>query len=130
MDGGGSGMGQELPPTTGHLDMMESGSLWWMHPPALLSVPSGLFPTKPLTNRWSTLPKKNKFQYLAGAALEPAGGSYVYQIPAVAMPYIMTSNSKPANIENTRKYFLFRISAQMVADATGVSYDSLIKRKL
>ena len=60
MDGGGSGMGQ-LPPTTGHLDMMESGSLWWMHPPALLSVPQWTFPTKPLTNRWSTLPKRINF---------------------------------------------------------------------
>ena len=42
------------------------------------------------------------------------------------MPYIMTSNSKPANIENTRKYFCSEYAAQMVADATGVSYDSLI----
>ena len=52
---------RELPPTTGHLDMMESGSLWWMHPPALLSVPQWTFPTKPLTNRWSTLPKRINF---------------------------------------------------------------------
>ncbi len=83
---------RELPPTTGHLDMMESGSLWWMHPPALLSVPQWTFPTKTFNKPLVHFAKKNKFQYLAGAALEPAGGSYVYQIPAVAMPYIMTSN--------------------------------------
>ena len=126
MDGGGSGMGQGTSTnywTPGYdgvrITVVDASSGSAVSSPVDFSNKTF---NKPLVH----FAKKNKFQYLAGAALEPAGGSYVYQIPAVAMPYIMTSNSKPANIENTRKYFCSEYAAQMVADATGVSYDSLI----
>ena len=126
MDGGGSGMGQGTSTnywTPGYdgvrITVVDASSGSAVSSPVDFSNKTF---NKPLVH----FAKKNKFQYLAGAALEPAGGSYVYQIPAVAMHYIMTSNSKPANIENTRKYFCSEYAAQMVADATGVSYDSLI----
>lgn len=73
--------------------------------------------------------KKSKLQYLSGASLEPGSGTYTYQIPATTMPYIMTSNSKPANMAATKRYFCSEYAAQMVADATGLSYDSLIEGK-
>lgn len=70
--------------------------------------------------------KKSKLQYLSGAALEPGSGTYIYQIPAIPMPYIMTSNSKPANMTATKRYFCSEYAARMVSDATGISYDGII----
>ena len=92
MDGGGSGMGQGTSTnywTPGYdgvrITVVDASSGSAVSSPVDFSNKTF---NKPLVH----FAKKNKFQYLAGAALEPAGGSYVYQIPAVAMPYIMTSN--------------------------------------
>lgn len=71
--------------------------------------------------------KKSKLQYLSGASLELESGTYVCQMPAITMPYIMTSNSKPAYMAATKRYFCSAYATQMVADATGRTYDSLIK---
>lgn len=70
--------------------------------------------------------KKSKLQYLSGSALEPASGTYIYQIPEISMPYIITSGSKPANMAATKRYFCSEYAARMISDATGISYDSLI----
>lgn len=70
--------------------------------------------------------KFSKLDYRAGAALTPAEGAYPYHIPAATIPYIMTSGSKPANIQTTRKYFCSEFAARMVADATGMDYNTLI----
>ena len=70
--------------------------------------------------------KRSKLDYRAGAALTPATGNYPYHIPAAIIPYIMTSNSHPANIQAIRQYFCSEFAARLVSDATGVEYDLLI----
>ena len=126
MDGGGSGLGQGTAAnywTPGNDGVRitvvdaESGSI---------ASPSVDFSNKTFSKPIIHFVKKCKLEYLSGAAREPDGNTYLYQIPATAMPYIMTSNSKPANIENTRRYFCSEYAAQMVSDATGIAYEDLI----
>jgi len=124
MDGGGSGMGQGTSTnywTPGYdgvrITVVDASSGSAVSSPVDFSNKTF---NKPLVH----FAKKNKFQYLAGAALEPAGGSYVYQIPAVAMPYIMTSNSKPANIEPIG-YFTFNGTFYAMTATEGALYNRL-----
>lgn len=127
MDGGGSGMGQGT-----------SSNYWTPGYDGVritvVDASTGTAVSSPVdfTNKTSFqktvihFTKKSKLQYLSGASLEPGSGTYIYQIPATTMPYIMTSNSKPANMEATKRYFCSEYAAQMVADVTGLSYDTLI----
>lgn len=126
MNGGGSGMGQGS--STNYWSPGNDGVRITVVNASSGSAASSPvdFSNKTFSQTIIHFAKKSKIQYLAGSALEPEGGTYIYQIPATTMPYIMTSNSKPANMEATKRYFCSEYAAQMVADATGISYDSLI----
>lgn len=126
MDGGGSGMGQGTTQnfwspgndgvriTVVHAETGEA------------AAPPEDFSNKTFSKPIIHFEKRNKLDYRAGAALTPATGNYPYHIPAAIIPYIMTSNSHPANIQAIRQYFCSEFAARLVSDATGVEYDLLI----
>lgn len=126
MDGGGSGMGQGTAQnfwspgndgvriTVVHAETGEA------------AAPSEDFSNKTFSKPIIHFEKRSKLDYRAGAALTPATGSYPYHIPAAIIPYIMTSNTHPANIQAIRQYFCSEFAARMVSDATGIEYDTLI----
>lgn len=126
MDAGGSGMGQGTARnywTPGHdgvrVTVVDSSS-------GTVCSPSIDFSNRSYSKPIQHFKKKSKLDYLSGASLEPDDGSYSYQIPAFGMPAIVTSGSRPASIESTKRYFCSEYAAQMVANATGIGYDSLI----
>lgn len=125
MDGGGTGMGQGT--STNYWSPGNDGVRITVVDASTGTAASSPvdFSNKTFSQAIIHFAPKSKMQYLAGAALEPGSGTYIYQIPATTMPYIMTSNSKPANMENTKRYFCSEYAAQMVADASGISYDDL-----
>lgn len=126
MDGGGSGMGQGTAQnfwspgndgvriTVVHAETGEA------------AAPPEDFSNKTFSKPIIHFEKRSKLDYRAGAALTPATGNYPYHIPAAIIPYIMTSNSHPANIQAIRQYFCSEFAARLVSDATGVEYDLLI----
>ena len=126
MDGGGSGMGQGTTQnfwspgndgvriTVVHAETGEA------------AAPPEDFSNKTFSKPIIHFEKRSKLDYRAGAALTPATGNYPYHIPAAIIPYIMTSNSHPANIQAIRQYFCSEFAARLVSDATGVEYDLLI----
>ena len=105
MDGGGSGMGQGTTQnfwspgndgvriTVVHAETGEA------------AAPPEDFSNKTFSKPIIHFEKRSKLDYRAGAALTPATGNYPYHIPAAIIPYIMTSNSHPANIQAIRQYF-------------------------
>lgn len=126
MDGGGTEMGQGTSTdywTPGHdgvrVTVVEASS-------GNICSSSVDFSNKSFHKTIIHFAKKCKLSYLSGASLEPAGGIYTYQIPALAMPTIVTSGSRPASIAATKRYFCSEYAARMVADATGFSYEDLI----
>ena len=126
MDGGGSGMGQGTTQnfwspgndgvriTVVHAETGEA------------AAPPEDFSNKTFSKPIIHFEKRSKLDYRAGAALTPATENYPYHIPAAIIPYIMTSNSHPANIQAIRQYFCSEFAARLVSDATGVEYDLLI----
>lgn len=126
MDGGGSGMGQGTAQnfwspgndgvriTVVHAETGEA------------AAPPEDFSNKTFSKPIIHFEKRSKLDYRAVAALTPATGNYPYHIPAAIIPYIMTSNSHPANIQAIRQYFCSEFAARLVSDATGVEYDLLI----
>lgn len=126
MDGGGSGMGQGTAQnfwspgndgvriTVVHAETGEA------------AAPPEDFSNKTFSKPIIHFEKRSKLDYRAGAALTPATGNYPYHIPAAIIPYIMTSNSHPANIQAIRQYFCSEFAARLVSDATSVEYDLLI----
>lgn len=69
--------------------------------------------------------KNDKIAYRAGTPLAPGSGDYVYSVPSVSIPIIITSNSRPANINAIRSYFCSEYAARMVADEVGMTYENL-----
>lgn len=126
MDGGGSGMGQGTAQnfwspgndgvriTVVHAETGEA------------AAPPEDFSNKTFSKPIIHFEKRSKLDYRAGATLTPTTGNYPYHIPAAIIPYIMTSNSHPANIQAIRQYFCSEFAARLVSDATGVEYDLLI----
>lgn len=90
------------------------------------AAPSVDFSNKSFSKPIFHFEKYSKLDYRAGAALTPVQGNYPYHIPAATIPYIMTSNTHPANIQAIRQYFCSEFAAKMVADATGLEYETLI----
>lgn len=71
--------------------------------------------------------KVNKIQYRDGTALSlRSGAPYNCLQPASSMPAIVNSNSRPASIEATKRYFCSEYACMMVAAATGVSYADML----
>ena len=74
--------------------------------------------------------KVNKIQYRDGVSLSlQSGVPYNCLQPAYSMPAIINSNSRPASIEAIKRYFCSEYACMMVADATGVNYESMLDRK-
>ena len=71
--------------------------------------------------------KNNKIQYRNGTALAlQSGAAYNCIQPAYSMPPIITSRSRPADIEVIKRYFCSEYACMMVADATGASYEKML----
>lgn len=68
--------------------------------------------------------KTSKLQYISGLRLTPRASVYLYYNPSQALPKIISSNGN-VNIDAIKRYFCSEYSIKLVADLTGVDYDSL-----
>lgn len=129
LDGGGGGMGQGT-----------SSNSW--NPGndgvriTVVDAESGAAASSPLdfSNRAQAgsllhFGKVSKLEYRSGRALAPGGGAYTSIKPGNAMPTIIRSSGGANNIAAVKKYFCSEYAVQLVADNTGISYDSLISGK-
>lgn len=73
--------------------------------------------------------KNSKIAYRSGNSLAPGSGNYVYSIPSISIPVIITSNSRPANINAIRSYFCSEYAARMVANEVGMNYEEITNGK-
>lgn len=73
------------------------------------------------TNYWST--GNDGVRVTVVNAQSGAGYSCIQ--PAYSMPAIVTSKSRPADIEVIKRYFCSEYACMMVAEATGASYDKI-----
>ena len=69
--------------------------------------------------------KVSKIQYSNGRTLNPIQGGYSSVKPPLAMPRIISTNGS-SNIAAIKKYFCSEYIVQMVANHTGMDYDTLI----
>ncbi len=125
MDGGGGGMGGG------------SGASWWnpgedgvritvvdAGTGAIRATPQDFSNTSP--GSVLHFGKVSKLSYKSGTALTIRSGSdYHFRTPARRMPTIVSS-SGGSNIEAIKRYFCSEYAVQMVADAAGIPYDTLI----
>lgn len=72
--------------------------------------------------------KVSKLSYTAGRSLTPTTTVYRCVKPSITIPRIISANSR-ANIAEIKKYFCSEYMAKMVADLTGMDYDTLISGK-
>ncbi|WP_235441372.1 hypothetical protein [Paenibacillus sp. IHB B 3415] len=66
--------------------------------------------------------KLSKTQYRNGTDLSVRVGGYVYQIPALPMPQIISSGGSVTNIEVIKKYFCSEGAIKMISNDTGIDY--------
>ncbi len=126
MDGGGGGMGSGTssnkwtPGNDGvRITVVEASS------GAAVSSPVD-FSNKSQPRSVFHFGKVSKIGYRNGTKLAfQMGGGYSSINPAVSMPRIISS-SGGNNIEGIKRYFCSEYACKMVADATGISYESLI----
>ena len=125
IDGGGSGLGQGTSQnywSVGNDGVRitvvdaESGS------PVSQSVD---FTNKTFNRSMIHFQKVSKIGYRNGTDMAVNTGGIIYKTPASPLPTIMTSNSRPANIQTIRSYFCSEYAAQMTADAVGMTYEEL-----
>lgn len=84
------------------------------------------FSNKTFPNGTMHFGKVSKLQYRSGQNLSPQSGvDYTSRIPQVLMPLII-SDDGGITIEAIKSYFCSEYAAIMVADATGINYDTLI----
>lgn len=69
--------------------------------------------------------KVSKLHYRSGQGLSPSSSAYVYRRPSLAMPRIISSGGGN-NIEAIRRYFCSEYTIKMIANDTGMNYDTLI----
>ncbi|GIQ68331.1 hypothetical protein [Xylanibacillus composti] len=69
--------------------------------------------------------KVSKLQYRSGTLLTVKVGGYAYKIPATPMPRIISSGDTITNIEVIKRYFTSEGAVKMVANDTGMDYDTL-----
>lgn len=70
--------------------------------------------------------KTSKMQYLSGNSLLPSDNAYQYKISTNSLPRIISSGSNTTNIEAIKQYFTSEGAVKMVANDTGIDYDTLI----
>ncbi|TYQ17851.1 UNVERIFIED_CONTAM: hypothetical protein Cloal_0223 [Acetivibrio alkalicellulosi] len=69
--------------------------------------------------------KKSKIQYLKNPVLVPKINGYVCYKPSKPLPRIIASNNYSINIDDTKKYFCSEYAVRLIADITGMSYETL-----
>ena len=125
IDGGGSGLGQGTSQnfwSVGNDGVRitvvdaETGS------PASSSID---FTNKTFNQAMIHFQKVSKIGYRSGTGMAVNTGGIVYKTPAIPLPTIMTSRSRPANIQTIRSYFCSEYAAQMMADAVGMTFEEL-----
>lgn len=67
-----------------------------------------------------------KLSYRNGLALNVSGETYTYFNPSYTMPKIVPSNSGGTSIPQIKKYFCSEYIIRIIADETGMNYDTLI----
>lgn len=68
----------------------------------------------------------SKLSYRDGLSLSVQAGDYSVVRPTLAMPKIISSASGAASIEEIKRYFCSEYAVQLVANVTGINYDTLI----
>lgn len=68
----------------------------------------------------------SKLSYRDGLSLSVQAGDYSVVRPTLAMPKIISSASGAASIEEIKRYFCSEYAVQLVANVTGIDYDTLI----
>lgn len=69
--------------------------------------------------------KVSKLQYRTSARLTVQVEDYAYKIPATPMPRIISSGDTVTDIEVIKRYFTSEGAVKMVANDTGMDYDTL-----
>lgn len=69
--------------------------------------------------------KVSKLHYGKGARLTVQVGGYAYKIPATPMPRIISSGDTITDIEVIKRYFTSEGAVKMVANDTGMDYETL-----
>lgn len=69
--------------------------------------------------------KVSKIQYNNGVGLSPVQGGYHYKNPAQSIPKIISTNGYN-NIEAIKKYFCSEYAVKLIAQETGMDYETLI----
>lgn len=69
--------------------------------------------------------KVSKLQYNSGTGLSPVQGGYACVVPPQSIPRVISTNGTN-NIEALKKYFCSEFLVQLIANHTGMDYDTLI----
>ena len=88
---------------------------------AVVALPIDLTNSPPNANLYH-FGKVSKLQYSGGTGLTPIKGGYTCIKPPQPIPRVISSN----NVEVIKKYFCSEFLAQLVANHTGMNYDTLI----
>lgn len=91
---------------------------------AVVSTPID-YTNKTLPNDILHFGKVSKIQYQNGGVLTPSSDIYRYKIPASPMPRIISSGDTRTDIEVIKRYFTSEGAIIMVANDTGIDYDTL-----
>ena len=91
---------------------------------AVVSAPIDLT-NKPPASSIYHFGKVSKIQYNGGTALLPVQGGYACIVPPQTIPRVISTNGRN-NIEAIKKYFCSEFLVQLVANHTGMDYDTLI----
>lgn len=91
---------------------------------AVVSTPID-YSNKTIPNNLFHFGKVSKIQYQDGVQLTPHHNSYTYKIPASPMPRIISSGDTRTDIEVIKRYFTSEGAIIMVANDTGIDYDTL-----
>ena len=91
---------------------------------AVVSAPIDLT-NKPPASSIYHFGKVSKIQYNGGTALSPVQGGYACIVPPQTIPRVISTNGRN-NIEAIKKYFCSEFLVQLVANHTGMDYDTLI----
>lgn len=67
-----------------------------------------------------------KLSYRNGLSLVLQAGDYTVVRPTIAMPQIISTGTKKASIDAIKRYFCSEYAVQLVANISGIPYDTLI----
>lgn len=68
----------------------------------------------------------SKLKYRDGVPLVIEAADYTVVKPTISMPNIIASASRPTSIEAIKKYFCSEYAVKLIANTTGIEYDTLI----